>query len=270
MATLTVGILTTFIGLDWVGAQEIIPQGNRRVVGGEKTDIKKHAWQVALIFERPGGGAALCGGANIGDRWVLTAAHCFSPSDTTNMLRVKAGATDIIKEGRWTDIERIIVHEDYDPRTYENDIALVRLKRKPRGQIIPLATQTTKLGVGDPLEVTGWGRTSESGDTSTKLLKANVPYVSNKTCNEPASYDGRVGPGMLCAGESEGGVDACQGDSGGPLVRRSPDKGAILVGVVSFGLGCAREQKYGVYTRVSEYLDWIGDAKAKTLQPSSD
>ena len=75
-------------------------------------------------------------------------------------------------------------------------------------------------------------------------------------CNAKEAYDDKVKPGMMCAGRTEGGVDACQGDSGGPLVWRAPD-GPLLVGVVSWGEGCARKLKYGVYTRVSAYNDWI-------------
>ena len=187
---------------------------------------------------------------------MLTAAHCFAPSDTPGLLRAKAGATDIANQGKWTDIETIIVHKDFNPSTMENDIALVRLKSEPRGTPVALASKSTKIDVGQSLEVTGWGTTSEEGQGSRKLLMAEVPYVANSTCNEPASYNGAIGSGMICAGQREGGVDACQGDSGGPLVWRT-DEGPVLVGVVSFGIGCARQLKYGIYTRVSDYRDWI-------------
>src|SRR5262249_38683933 len=108
----------------------------------------------------------------------------------------------------------------------------------------------------DPLEVTGWGRTYEGGATSSDLMKATVPYVDSAVCNEPSAYNGSILPGMMCAGLHEGGVDACQGDRGGPLVFRHAD-GRLLVGVVSWGEGCARRLKYGIYTRVTTYRDWI-------------
>ena len=88
-----------------------------------------------------------------------------------------------------------------------------------------------------------------------------MPYADTAVCNDPASYNGGVRPGMMCAGYREGGIDACQGDSGGPLVWRTPD-GPVLVGVVSFGDGCARKLKYGIYTRVSAYREWIDRAIA--------
>jgi secreted trypsin-like serine protease len=97
---------------------------------------------------------------------------------------------------------------------------------------------------------------TEDGKPSRDLLKATVPNVSVDDCNAPNAYNGLVGEGMLCAGHRDGGVDSCQGDSGGPLVWRTLD-GPVLVGVVSWGEGCARKLRYGVYTRVSAYRDWI-------------
>ena len=88
------------------------------------------------------------------------------------------------------------------------------------------------------------------------LLKATVPLTDTAVCNKSAAPGSRVSPTMICAGYKEGGVDSCQGDSGGPLVWRTPD-GPVLVGVVSFGEGCAQKLKYGVYTRVTAHRDWI-------------
>ena len=233
-------------------AQEEIRPFNRRIVGGEKTDIKQHPWQVALQFK----GNFFCGGSIIAQRWVLTAAHCFQFSARGADWRAKAGATNHRTAGTWVEIERVIVHEKYDAKTQENDIALIKLKASAAGRVIPLAKTAAAINAGQPLEVTGWGATKEGGDASTDLLKASVPYVDTAKCNEAASYDGRIGSGMMCAGQREGGVDSCQGDSGGPLVWRTQD-GPVLVGVVSWGEGCARKLKYGIYTRVSSYRDWI-------------
>ena len=228
-------------------------QDNRRVVRGVDTDIKDHPWQVALA---PDGQEFKCGGALIQDKWVLTAAHCF-PSGKADRAAVKAGITKR-SSGVWSEIDRVFVHEGYNSETQENDIALVRLKFAPAGGIIPLAQPTQEIKPCELLEVTGWGRTSEGEDkpASETLQKGEVPYIENATCNAKDAYDGAIKPGMMCAGFREGGVDSCQGDSGGPLVLRGPD-GPVLVGVVSWGEGCARKLRYGIYTRVTAHSDWI-------------
>ena len=251
-----IALIAGTVGISSAQAQgHVVKLGERRIVGGEKTDIKDHPWQVLIFIESPLG-TFQCGGSLIAPKWVLTAAHCFGEAGPSPRSKVKSGVTNI-NDGLWVDAEKIVVHQGYDRRTHENDIALVKLKSPAaNGKIIPLATKATPIDVGEFLEVTGWGTTSEGGSTPDVLLKAKVPYVTNETCNAPASYDGAILPGMMCAGDSKGGTDACQGDSGGPLVARKAD-GAWLVGVVSFGEGCARKLKYGVYTRVSAYLDWI-------------
>lgn len=233
-------------------AQETIHPLVRRIVGGKSTDIKQHPWQVALRI-----GDNLCGGSIIARKWVLTAAHCVRPSPRISEVKAKADATDYTRGGVWTEIEKIVVHESYDPSTNEHDLALIKLKAPTAGRVIPLASASVVVPNGQPLEVTGWGVTAEGASSPSRpLLKASVPYVDNTVCNDATAYNGRIKPGMICAGYREGGIDACQGDSGGPLVWRTSD-GPVLVGVVSFGEGCARKLKYGTYTRVSAYRDWI-------------
>jgi len=220
----------------------------RRIVGGEDADIKDHPWQVALEVD-----GELCGGVIIAQNWVLTAAHCFDSADPTK-VRVKAGATNYKVGGVWTAVDKVVLNK-FDISTGENDLALVKLKSRPAGRSIPLARADLELQHCQQLEVTGWGRTKEGKrGSSEKLQKAVVPYVDTAACNEPRSYNGKIRPSMLCAGYHE--IDACQGDSGGPLVYKGPD-GPVLVGTVSFGEGCGKQFKYGVYTRVSAHRDWI-------------
>lgn len=262
VSTFSILMLPLLAGYGWTQQEpkiesvpEVIKSFGRRIVGGEPTTIKEHRWQVALNVVQDGE-IFLCGGSLIADRWVLTAAHCFKPSTNPNEVKAKAGAT-YLAEGLWSDVDRIVIHEAYDLRTHENDLALIRLRTRPEGQVIPVMKPERAISVGQPLEVTGWGATSEGGYAAKRLLKASVPYVANSTCNEPAAYNGAVKPGMMCAGYQEGGVDSCQGDSGGPLVWRTAE-GAVLVGVVSWGGGCARKLKYGIYTRTATYTNWIG------------
>jgi secreted trypsin-like serine protease len=243
-------------------AQEVVKSFFPRIVGGVETEIEKHPWQVALNVIMDGQ-TYLCGGSLIGDRWVLTAAHCFNSSTKPSEVKVKAGATNYVMEGVWSGIERVVIHEAYDPQTHENDIALLRLGSPPKTKVIQLATLQQEIPIGLQLEVTGWGATNEGGPAERKLRKANVRYVANATCNEPAAYNGTIKLGMMCAGEREGGVDSCQGDSGGPLVWWRTNDLPVLVGVVSWGDGCARKLKYGVYTRVASYNDWIGKIVAR-------
>jgi trypsin len=248
----------------------------RRIVGGEKTDIKEHPWQVALDVK-----GGLCGGSIIAHNWVLTAAHCFNDTSQPADVRVKAGSTNYKIAGGWTAVERVVVHERYQAALSEvkkiqnplqrgraidavasdtgYDLALLKLKVSLPGQVIPFVPPDYQARPCEHLEVTGWGRTSEGGVTSDDLRKATVPYVENSVCNQPGAYAGKIQPSMMCAGwqDDEGGIDSCQGDSGGPLVVPKGPDGALLVGVVSWGYGCARKLKYGVYTRVNSYREWI-------------
>ena len=240
-------------------AQETIKLGGSRIVGGEPTTIEKNPWQVALIVTQNDGLTYLCGGSIVAQKWVLTAAHCFGESPDQSKALAIAGAEDFKpawRAGSGIESERVIVHEGYNPQTHEHDLALVKLRSPPNGKVIVLASQSLPIPVGQELDVTGWGATREGGDTSNNLLIAHVPYTDTAICNGPQSYNGKISDDMLCAGRQQGGVDSCQGDSGGPLVWRR-DGVPILVGVVSFGDGCARRLKYGVYTRVSSYNGWI-------------
>jgi trypsin len=226
--------------------------GGRRIMGGTPTSIEQNLWQVALNIKASESSTYFCSGSAINKRWILTAAHCFPtlhPSDT----QVQAGQTFYSPSAKRLGVEQVVPHKSYDPVTHENDIALIKLTSPYSGMSISLAGFAISL-TNTRLDVTGWGATSEGGAASRRLMLATVPYVENATCNAPASYNNTIKATMLCAGAK--GVDSCQGDSGGPLVLRGTD-GAVLVGIVSFGEGCGKEIKYGVYTRVSSYRTWI-------------
>jgi secreted trypsin-like serine protease len=165
-----------------------------------------------------------------------------------------------VQRGQVLEVGRIIMHPRYRPSTSENDVALVEIS-----MATPLIRQSGVEPIeldrgGAPLSrltaiVSGFGHTSYGGAPSSELLLADIPIVANSVCNGPQSYNGRILATMLCAGD--GVKDSCQGDSGGPLVVGNPTSGYRLVGVVSWGEGCGAQYKYGVYSRVSQFVEWI-------------
>lgn len=235
-----------------------------RMVGGEPVEIKENPWQVALVFGTAPDPVRVqfCGGSLIRPGWVITAAHCVDRNTTPGKVDVISGTTYYKYGGERVKVKAIIVHENWNPVSNENDVALLQLDRDL------LEAATVKIAAGDltipdntNLIVSGWGAIFENGPGSEILLGAFIPIVANTTCDRD-SYRGKIKAGMLCAGLRDGGLDSCQGDSGGPAVVKINGL-STLVGIVSFGEGCARREKYGVYTRVSFYRSWI-DGKLPT------
>ena len=99
------------------------------------------------------------------------------------------------------------------------------------------------------------GTLEEGGsDLPEDLMKVSVPVTDRATCREQYG-ESDITDNMFCAGLEEGGKDACQGDSGGPMI----DESGALVGVVSWGNGCAQAGYSGVYTRVGQFVDWVNE-----------
>ncbi|XP_078508708.1 serine protease 27-like isoform X2 [Lissotriton helveticus] len=158
-------------------------------------------------------------------------------------------------------LKQIIVNSNYSSATGSaGDIALVQLQTPVAYSdfILPVLIPSASLQIPDGMMcwVTGWGTINQNGDTLPYpwyLQEVSVPIVPTATCKTSYSdilYD------MICAGYTVGGKDACQGDSGGPLVCKFTNAW-ILVGIVSWGSGCAQANYPGVYTRVSVYINWI-------------
>ena len=215
-------------------------------------------------------GSSLCGGTLLNQFWVVTAAHCLpSSSANANLVTVKLGKHKLVTESNEEKIvaAAIYIHPQYSSAS--KDIGLIKLSRaatlSDRVSPICLPKSTDLYPPNENCVVSGWGTMSFGGILPTTLRKVVVPLVSNPICNRPQSYNGGVASHMLCAGFGNGGKDACQGDSGGPLfcqtLNGAPNQWS-LVGIVSWGDGCAKPNKYGVYTRVTQFVDWIGRTMA--------
>jgi secreted trypsin-like serine protease len=246
-----------------------------RIVGGEPVLITDHPWQVALVrgFLPEPQRSQFCGGSLIGSSWVLTAAHCVRNSvvrEDPARINVIAGTAIYLSGGERLGVAAIHTHPQYNPSTMEHDFALLRLSTQATTggnattRSIALADGNTQVAAGSTACVTGWGATAEGAAGSLELLGAEVPVVSNDVCNQPQSYNGDITATMMCAGKELGGVDSCQGDSGGPLWATIQGR-QTLVGVVSWGEGCARRLKYGIYARVSTAADWISSTTAAAI-----
>lgn len=175
-------------------------------------------------------------------------------SPLAKYYKIRSGSQFFDHGGTIHSISRIISHDKYDETRVLNDIALIKvktrfkLKRKSR-RAIKLMNSGENLNPGTLAHVTGWGVTEEEGVVSKILQKVEVPIISRTKC---ASYFGPLPKGQICAGYEEGGRDSCQGDSGGPLSVKN-----LLVGIVSWGLGCAKPRLPGVYAEISYYRNWI-------------
>ena len=296
-----------------------------QIVGGEEVPLREAPWQVQL--HRTGSSAAsfrtpeqaaedrrvfgrvlegwehehVCGGAYLGERWILTAAHCIGDWAGKNDAffegrEVRIGIDDIGNGGGAVlALDAVVRHARFTKSTNGFDIALLRLAQSPDSELFgELGVRPIRLRNGDilsrgaPLEVTGWGLTGATDDSarprsltgelqrvSPRLMLGEIALLDHPDCDENRSFRGALGffpilrripklrPGQICAG-SDNGVDSCKGDSGGPLVWMGPDA-PVLIGLVSFGPGCGLPNTPAVYADVGHFHanGWIEQAKAQ-------
>ncbi|KAL9927288.1 trypsin-like [Glossina fuscipes fuscipes] len=229
----------------------------QRIVNGVETTIEARPYQVSL--QKISTGNHYCGGSIISEDIVVTAAHCLRSVEASD-LQVRLGSTYYNKGGILVDVKTLKSHEQYDRELLWHDIAILKLE-KPVNQsstvrYIEMAKEVPKTGT--LAVISGWGtKCFMMCDLSTALMEVEVTFLERKDCaSQNYQYGERIRETMVCGYAKD--KDSCQGDSGGPFVAEGK-----LVGVVSWGQGCALDGYPGVYADVAALRDWVLDNAQK-------
>ncbi len=233
-----------------------------RIVGGNFTNDSKYPWQ-ALLYIESSEGTFICGGSLIHPLIVITAAHCLTDEFGKFLpgleVFVLLGDTELFEANEVHEAVGGVVNPSYDPAIhpsapFANDAALLALGTPSSLSRILIAGPDERAlwKAGRDAYVSGWGTTTEGGEISEILKEARTPIIDDATCGQPtANGPFFVASVMVCAGYLAGGEDTCQGDSGGPLESPIDGGGFRLTGLTSWGIGCARPGKPGVYSRIA-------------------
>ncbi|XP_068775730.1 transmembrane protease serine 9 isoform X4 [Struthio camelus] len=233
-----------------------------RIVGGSEASRGEFPWQVSLRENNE----HFCGAAILTEKWLVSAAHCFTEFQDPAMWAAYTGTTSLSSTDSGAvkmDIARIISHPSYNADTADYDVAVLELKRPVAFtkyiQPVCLPDAGHHFPTRKKCLISGWGYLKEDFLVKPEFLqKATVELLDQTLCS--SLYSHVLTDRMLCAGYLEGKIDSCQGDSGGPLVCEDPSGKFFLAGIVSWGIGCAEARRPGVYTRVTKLRDWIFDA----------
>uniref|UniRef100_A0A8D0EDJ0 HGF activator n=1 Tax=Salvator merianae TaxID=96440 RepID=A0A8D0EDJ0_SALMN len=237
-----------------------------RIVGGSSSLPGSHPWLAAIYT-----GKNFCAGSLIRSCWVVTSAHCFANSPLKSTIQVVLGqhyfnrTTDVTQE---FEVEKYIMFPEYSVfNPTENDIVLVKLKKvnqrcAVKSQFVqPVCLPESEMSFPDnhKCRIAGWGHLHENSSSYSNVLQeAVIPIIPDYKCQNYDVYGVDISKNMFCAGYFDGKSDACQGDSGGPLVCEK-DGISYLYGIISWGDGCSRVGKPGVYTKVTKYVNWINE-----------
>ncbi|KAG5667514.1 hypothetical protein PVAND_015493 [Polypedilum vanderplanki] len=269
-------ILFASVSCSWTEREE--NHGNARVIGGE--DAPEHIpYQISMQYKRSNSGAGnplfpflgifrkqdsnnnqtqqtkwshFCGGSVLNENHIVTAAHCVDGMNISRMS-IFAGESDLRNEDKGSRhlIESCVIHPDY-VELNNSDVAVCKLQTSfPQSEKIqPIPLDKTYVGGGENCMLSGWGYTTriKGAPLPDKLQRANMTTYTNEECNQRGH---NVGPKEICANNSIRSA-SCNGDSGGPL-----QCDGFLVGIVSYGLVICGLSVPDVYTRASEFVDWI-------------
>jgi len=242
-----------------------------RIVNGEEADPHEFPWIASLMGKD---GWWYCGSTIINEEWILTAAHCVEDEEASKVF-VRVGDHDNADDSdtkfdkkQTLEVKKIIIHAGYDTDSGNNDVALLKLKKKIdfksfKGTVAPVCIpEEMKTYNGEIVTVAGWGHQEENANYQTeKLRKTDVKVISATSCRTDFKYKKDwITSRMLCtfSPDSKDVTDACQGDSGGPLVFHNKDRDKYeLIGVVSWGIGCARKEYPGVFAKLSKLWPWV-------------
>ncbi|MEM7156708.1 MAG: serine protease [Myxococcota bacterium] len=234
-------------------------QEQLRVVGGRPAKAGDFPFATPLLADAgEGEWYQFCGATPISPTWLVSAAHC----DARKGDVAAPGSLNLNEIEAPIKIKRVVSHPGYDEGVapqFDNDIALIELEEEWTGPVAKVVDATP--GAGTDVVVIGWGATHSGGTTQNRLRFAEFDILDFGGCqlaygDQPGSEPPTpsISERMLCAaGPSK---DSCQGDSGGPLLANVGEDN-VLLGIVSWGYGCADPQFPGVYTDAADYREWI-------------
>jgi len=233
-----------------------------KIIKGRSVTVGDRSWQVAILNSSIPDPlyAHFCSGTLITAHWVVTTARCVARRQATELM-VLTGTNSLNFGGGKKKVISIVVHAAYDPRTLENDLALLFLDiptvnaHNAYPQFPSVEVEQQLIDDQEKVKIAGWGNTYDFGVKSLDLMETEAPLVPYHLCSAPDSHGQSLKATMLCAGYEDGRTDACDGDSGGPATVRHYGQ-ELFIGIKSWG-DCGAPKKYGVFTRIAPYVGWI-------------